>query len=291
MSNQISNTTSLSFEYGPENSTHTITDTTATATMSNSVDVSVRTLEKNYYLNEYITYLVTVNSRNIKTKPLILKSNLGTYKKYINGKNINITPLDYSGTSYLYIDGVFKNQITPKVQSENIVFDLPAMNEKSNFLIVYKTKVNRFASIDLNSEIKTIVSLETSETENFSETFHTIKVAEKADLKISKNITPQTFSPGEALSYNISIYNYGNTEAENIKITDTFNPSPTLTNITINEKEISASDYSYVNGTFDLPRYGSDLSIIAPSAKFETDDCGALKIQPSTTNIVISGIL
>ncbi len=292
MSSQISNTTSISFEYGSQKSAHVIKDATATAMMSKSIDVSLISLEKDYYVGEYITYLIAIKNNGIKTSPITLKSNLGTYKKDLNGKNNNITPLSYSEASYLYINGILKNQITPKTKPDGIIFNLPAMNEKSNFLVVYKTKVNRFAPLSLNSKIKTTVSLEFSESQNFLETSHTIEVAEKADLKICKNIIPPVFSQGESISYNIAIYNYGNTVAENIKVTDNFDPSPTLTNITINEKEISPSDYSYLNGTFNLPTYGSDLSISVPCAEFKTDSTsGSISIQPSITNIAVCGII
>lgn len=292
MSSQISNTTSISFEYGSEKSAHTISDTTATAVMSESIDISLTSLEKKYYLDEYITYLIAIKNNGIKTSPITLKSNLGTYKKILNDKNTNVTPLGYSGISYLYINGILKNQITPDAKADEIIFSLPAMNEKSNFLLIYKTKVNRFAPLSLKSKIQTTVSLEFSESQNFLETSHAIEVAEKADLKICKNIVPPIFSQGESISYNIAIYNYGNAAAENIKITDNFEPSPTLTNITVNEKEISPSDYSYLNGTFNLPTYSSDLNISVPCANFKTDSTsGAISVQPSVTNIAVCGIL
>ncbi len=292
MSNQISNTTSLSFEYGPEKSTHIITDTTATATMSKSINGSVVTLETSYYLNEYITYLININNSGSKTDPLTLRNNLGTYKKSYNDKSNDVTPLSYIEKSYIYINGIFKNQVMPEIKPNEIIFQLPAIGEKSSMLLIYKTKVNHFAPLTLNSEIETITSLDLPNSKNLFETSHTIKVDEKADLKISKNISPQVFSQGEALSYNISICNYGNTLAKNIKITDTFNPSPTLTSITVDKKEISPSDYSYTNGIFHLPAYGSNLEINVPSAKFKTDNnSGATSTEPSVTNITICGII
>lgn len=292
MSDQISNTTSISFEYGLEKSVHTINNTTATATMSKSMDISITSLEKDYYIDKPITYLITIVNNGTKTNPLTLKCNLGTYKRKSGGKNIIVTPLSYSGQSHLYINGVFKSQITPEIKTNEIVFSLPPIAEKSNLLLIYKTGVNTFAPLELNSKIKTIISAKLSETENLLETSHTIPVAEKADIKISKSIVPQMFSQGETLSYNISIYNYGNASAENIKITDTFEPPPILTSIKINEKEISPLDYSYTDGIFNLPTYGSGLKISVPHAKFETNEnTGATSVLPSVTNVVVSGVL
>lgn len=292
MSDQISNTTSISFEYGLEKSMHTIKTTTATATMSKSMDISITSLEKDYYMGESITHLITIVNNGQKTNPLTLKCNLGTYKRKANDKNIIVTPLSYHGQSYLYVNGEFKSQITPEVKPNEIVFPLPPIAEKSNMMLIYKTNVNTFAPLNLNSKIKTIVSATLSETENLLETSHTIPVAEKADIKISKSIVPQMFSQGETLSYNISIYNYGNASAENIKITDTFEPPPILTSIKVNEKEISPLDYSYADGIFNLPAYGSGLKISVPYAKFETNETtGATSVIPSVTNVVVSGVL
>lgn len=292
MSNKISNTTSLTFEYGDKKSSSQIF-MSATATMNESINISATSLEQNYYLNEPITYIITINNNNkSKIDNSKITNNLGSYKKENLEKNEPITPLDYIGPSYLYINGIFKNQIEPEIKNDKIIFKPSVIPEKSTALIIYKTMVNSFSPLTLNSKIKTKTYLELSDPKNIFEVFHSIPVAEKANLKICKNITPQVFSHGESVSYNITLYNYGNTTAENIKITDTFNPTPTLTKVTINGKEICSTDYSYMNGVFNIPSYGSPININVPSAKFETDSTSCLtSVLPGIGNIVITGTI
>lgn len=292
MSNKISNTTSLTFEYAHgEASSHLQMSTTAM--MSEEIDISLVSLEKNYYQNEPITYITAINNNNnSKIENPTITSNLGSYEKKTSKDFTHITPLDYVGPSYLYINGVFQNQIEPEIESDKITFKPTSIPEKSTALIIFKTMANQFPPLSLNSKIENKISLKLPDSQNTFKISHTLPIAEKAILKICKNISPQFFSRGETIEYSINLYNYGNVAAENVKITDTFDPAPTLTNIKINGKDISSADYSYINGVFNLPIYGSNLNITVPSAEFETENNSCqISIRPGVTNIIIKGII
>lgn len=292
MSSKISNTTSLSFEYGSGEFKELVSSVAATAIMNESISINVTSLEKNYYYDEPITYLITINNSGPKTNELTLTHNLGSYKKGEYGENKTITPLSYQEASHMYVNGISKNFIEPEIKPDKIIFNIPSIPEKSNVLLICKMETNQFAPFDLNSKIKATISLKTTDSSNSFEASHIIAVSQKADLKISKTIIPQTFSQGETISYNIILYNYGNTEAKNVKINDIFTPAPILTEVTIDEKEISSSDYSYVNGTFNLPAYGSSLNLKVPSAKFGTDNTlDTVTTVPGVTSITIKGII
>ncbi len=291
MSSKISNTTSLTFEYGVGEPQQSTASATATATMNESISISVTTVEKSYYAEESIIYLITIINNGPKIKDLTLTNNLGSYVDKQTESN-NIAPLNYEGPSCMYINGALKNLITPEIKPDKIIFSIPSIPEKSDMLIICKMVANQSAPLSLDSKIKTITSLKTLDSQNSYETSHTIPVSKKANLKICKTITPQVFSQGETISYNITLYNYGNTAAKNIKINDIFTPAPTLTGVTIDENEISPSDYSYINGIFKLPAYGSEFNLEVPSANFETDNnLGTVSITPGVTNITITGVI
>lgn len=292
MSNKISNTTSLTFEYAHgEKPSHLLMSTTAT--MNEKIEVSLASLEEVYYQNESITYVITINNNNnSKLESPMVVCNLGSYLKTAKTEISRITPLDYVGPAHLYLNGIFQNSLEPEIKNDQVIFKPLSIPEKTTVLIIFKTMANQFSPISLDSKIENKISLKLSGSPSRFKASHTIPIAKKAILKICKNIFPKFFSRGESIQYSITLYNYGNIAAENIKITDTFDPAPTLTNIKIDEKDISSTDYSYTNGIFNLPIYGSDLNITVPGAEFETESTShTTSIHPGITNIIITGIL
>ncbi len=289
--NKSLNTTTLTFEYG-SNSGYAISNTITTS-LKESMEISKTSLGTNYYLNENITFLISLsNNSNSKINDLIIIDDLGSYYPNKTEKNLKTTPLTYTGPSFLYINGKFNSEITPKTNSDNITFNISSIPDKSHALIIYKTTVNDYAPLKARSQIKSTAKLTISNRSDIFESSNIITVSEKADVKIIKNLIPSTFSYGDDVTYDITLYNYGNSKAENIILEDNFQPSPMITNVKINHKEISFTDYSYINGLFTLPNYNSHLVISIPPAQFiENTTSGKFSVIPGTTHISITGKL
>jgi len=111
-----------------------------------------------------------------------------------------------------------------------------------------------------------------------------------ADIKIIKNMSPNPVLAGETITYSFSLYNYGNTEAKNVTLNDTFTPAPGSINVYLDSQEISPTDFSYSSGTLTLPTYNSGISVTIPAANFIQDTVtGLIAIEPGMISITATG--
>jgi len=117
-----------------------------------------------------------------------------------------------------------------------------------------------------------------------------VTVKDQADVQIIKNMSPNPVLPGEKITYSFSLYNYGNTEAKNVVLNDTFVPSPEAISVYLNSKELITEDFSYINGTLTVPSYDSKLNISVPAATFNQDNVtGSISVTPGIISILVKG--
>ena len=104
-------------------------------------------------------------------------------------------------------------------------------------------------------------------------------------------MSPSVINNGDTLTYDFTIYNYGNLDATNVVFTDVFNPAPTDISVTLNGVAIPDTEYSYTNGTFILPSgETATTSITVPSATFVQDQLtGVITVNSGITKISIKG--
>ena len=96
---------------------------------------------------------------------------------------------------------------------------------------------------------------------------------------------------GDTITYTIKIYNYGNTAAENVVLTDDFNPAPT--NITVSRDGVLllGTDYTYIDGTLTVPATAS-APVTVPAATFVQDPVtGIISITPGVVEYTITGTI
>lgn len=286
MSNQIFNTASLTFEFGSQ--TGLAFSNTATANLLENLSIIVKTLGSNYFWKSIITYIVSVkNNSNAETKNIKISDNLASY---FSDKNRFFTPLNYVCPSYLYINGIFISELEPEITDQDIVFRINSIPANSNLTLIYSSVVNQYAPISQNSTLTNIISLTSDSSETPLTYQTTLRPSEKADVRIIKNMYPNNIALGEEITYDFFLYNYGNTDASNITLTDTFSPAPTINNITVNSQEINFSDYSYSNGILTMPAYNSTLDLKIPSAKFiQNSETGIITADPGITKVTVKG--
>lgn len=285
---QIYNTASLTFEYGSEKGYASSNMTTST--LEEIINISKITLDKTYNENSEIISIITVNNNNTDMiRDLKIIDNLGTYVFNQGFFDKKLTPLNYVGPSFLYTGGNFSSQIEPIINIDKLIFNINNIPAKSNINIIYRISTNEYAPLDTKSKITSITTLESNIlTKNLSTTTD-ITVKEHADLSIVKNMTPNTIIPGEQVTYNFSLYNYGNIEAKNVILSDKFMPEPQNINIYINSSQLIKNDFSYINGMLVIPAETSNLNITVPPAKFTQDNSGIISVEPGITNISVTG--
>ena len=78
MPTQISNFASLTFEYGSNK--EEVLSNTAFATLQDSVSMSLSSVENSYYLNDTITYVLSIiNNGNRNIKNIKISNDLASY--------------------------------------------------------------------------------------------------------------------------------------------------------------------------------------------------------------------
>ncbi len=288
MPTQISNFASLTFEYGSNK--EEVLSNTAFATLQDSVNMSLSSVENSYSLNDTITYVLSIiNNGNRNIKNIKISSDLASYTINSGIAEKIITPLSYTGVSKLYIGGKFFSDIEAEVLSDKIIFSVEEIPALSNVLIFYSTTVNKNAYLNTGSFLKNTSSLTYDGMINNIESSDTIYVREKADVTLIKYMYPNSITSGEIITYNFILYNYGNIEAKNVSFSDTFSPAPLNLNVSVNSDALSSKNYSYINGEIKIPCYGSDFSLSIPPAKFIQDtNNGAITTKPGSTIITIT---
>lgn len=288
MPTQISNFASLTFEYG--SSKEEVLSNTAFATLQDSVNIDLSSVENSYSSNDTITYILSIiNNSSRCIKNIKVSNDLASYTINSGISQKTITPLSYEGTSKLYIGGKFFSDIEAEVLADKIIFNLEEIPALSNALIFYSTRVNKNAELSTGSSLKSTSSLTYDGMINNIESSDTIYVKEKADVTLIKYMYPNSITSGEIITYNFILYNYGNIEAKNVAFSDTFSPAPLNLNVSVNSDALSSKNYSYINGEIKIPSYGSDFSLSIPPANFIQDENnGAITTKPGSTIITIT---
>lgn len=292
------NTASLTFEYGSQQQKGFAMSNTTINTFEEIINISKISLEENYDENSEIIFVITVNNNSTETiKNLKITDNLGTYNFSNNNLyNKKLTPINYTGPSFLYISGNFYSKINPVIYSDKLIFNIQNIPAKSNINIIYKSHITEYAPLDLNSKITSITELDSDIlTQNINNTkniscSNNIFTKEHADLSIVKNTSPNIITPGEKITYNFILYNHGNIEAQNVILSDKFVPAPENIKIYINSNQVNKNNFSYINGTLTVPGFNSDLNITVPPAVFSQDSTtGSIITEPGVVYISVTG--
>ena len=285
----IYNTASLTFEFGSQKKS--ASSNIAMTTLQEALSITKSSLGEAYTENGEITFMISVtNNYTESVKNIKITDNLGSYSLNSNLCDKLFTPLTYIGPSFLYLGGTLFSNIEPKVLQDKITFTVPTIPAKSNALIIYKTYVNEFAPLVTGSTITSTATLSSKILTHSLNASVSITVKDQADVRIIKNMSPNPVLPGEKITYSFSLYNYGNTEAKNVVLNDTFIPSPEVISVYLNSSEILPDDFSYINGTLTIPSYDSKLDISVPPATFEQDSVtGTISPTPGIVSIIVKG--
>ena len=289
MPTQITNQARLTYLY--DGSTRgTATSNVATATVEDALEATKTSLETSYRANDEITYIITVaNNCCAGETAVTVTDNLGSFTPA--GCPAAVNPLTYVGPANLYIDGVLSSSLeVDDAEDTEVSFTIPSLASGSNAIIIYKAQVNEFAPLAEGSTIENTATVTmTGACTQTAEISDTIDVASYADVSIVKSMST---CPGgcNAITYTFELYNSGNSPATNVALTDTFNPVPTITAITVDGDEIEPTEYTFENGTLTLPGGTATQTITVPAATVTTT-CEGTTVVPGNTEIVVTGTL
>ena len=262
----------------------------AEISLESSVSLSKTVLKDTYAENSELTYILTVqNSSGAPLTGIRIEDDLGTFTFGTN----ELTPLTYGTDAILLINGEnASEQLTVDAQSTNVlVFTIASLPAGATANIVYNARVNEFAPLDAGSGIVNTATLSADSDCAEGTASATVVAASAANVSVFKQMSPNPVICGETVTYSIRIYNYGNAPAENVRLTDAFDPAPTNLTVTRNGVALPATEFTYENGVLTVPAETSDGDTI-PAASFSRDpQTGVVSVIPGMVEYVITGII
>ena len=246
-------------------------------------------LPSTYESGDSITYVVSiVNAGSNALTDLTVTDNLGAY----TFNTQTLVPLTYeSGSVRYYSNGVL--QPAPTVADTNPLtitgLSVPA---NGNVLLVYQASVNQFAPLSLESTITNVALISGDGLTTDITVSDTITAASELDLTISKSICPDTVVDNGEITYTFVIQNTGSipaTVADNVVVTDTFNPILNPIAVTYNSTPwTSPANYTYNTTTGLFQTVAGEITV--PAATYTQDPTtGQWTIVPGVTVLRVTG--
>ena len=256
--------------------------------LDSSLSFSKTTLGNTYNADSSITYVISVTNFSTSTvSNIVITDNLGTF----TFDSSELTPLTFEEPALLLING---QDATAQLATDtsvpgSVTFTIPSLTPDSTANIIYNALPNQFAGLASGSTIINTAELTSDSECTDGNATATVTIADAADIEVVKTMCPNPIVCGDTLTYTIRIYNYGNIDAENVQLTDTFSPAPTNISVFRNGVLIVGTDYTYINGTLTVPAtYGDTV----PAATFTRDpETGEVAVTPGVGEYVITGVI
>ncbi len=276
--------------YTSGSTTETIVSNIAQVSLTSSVTLSKVPLGTTYGDDSLLTYILTVqNTSDTTLTGVSIVDNLGTFPYGA----AELTPLAYGGNAVLLINGqdATASLEVDAADPSELRFALPPLSAGTTANIVYTARVNEFAPLEAGGTIVNTATL-SADAECAEDTATaTVTAEEGADLSVFKQMSPNPVVCGGTLTYTIRISNYGNADAEDVQLTDVFDPAPENISITRNGVPLVATDYTYENGVLTIIA-GSSTGDTVPAATFTRDpQTGEVTVTPGVVEYVITGTL
>ena len=206
---------------------------------------------------------------------------------------LELTPLSYAPPALLLINGqdVSGQLSVDSTSPATLLFSFASLPAGATANIVYRASVNEYAPLELGASIENTATL-TSDSDCADGTASaTVNAIAAANVSVFKQMSPNPVVCGDTVTYTIRIYNYGNIDAENVILSDTFNPAPDNITVSRNGVLLLESDYTYANGTLTVPSTATN-PVTVPAATFVRDaNTGIVTVTPGTVEYIITGTI
>lgn len=257
--------------------------------LASSVSLTKVPLTDAYEDGSSLTYILTVQNNSTPTlTDLSITDDLGTFTY----EEASLTPLTYSGDAVLLINGQDASPLLTVDASNpaSLIFNVSSLSAGQTANVIYSVSVNRFAPLSEGSTIVNTATLTAASECAEGTATATVTVASLANVSVFKQMSPNPVVCGNLITYSIRIYNYGNVPAEDVQLTDTFDPAPTNVTVTRDGIALLTTEYTYVDGVLTVPTADAQGDTI-PAATYTRDDSGALVVTPGMVEYVITGTI
>ena len=267
----------------------TVNSNVVTGEIIDVLAVTKNALEDSYNADGTITYIVNItNTGAVPYTDITLTDNLG---EYTFGTQ-RVVPLDYVENSARYfVNGEVQPTISVQPSGTGVEFSGITIPANGNAQVLYKAQVNSFAPLTTGSTITNLVTADSVTIQRMPVTAsETITVSSDPVLSIVKSVSPSTVTENGTITYTFTIQNTGNTAAEaadNVVVTDIFNPVLALTGVTLDGTPTTQYTYENTTGTFTT----NAGAITVPAAIFAQNADGSYVVTPGTATLIVTGTI
>lgn len=267
-----------------------ITSNIATGEIIEVLSATKTAVIDTYSRDSQITYVIQiVNSGSTAFSGITLNDNLGAYTFDAS----TLVPLNYVDDSVrYYINGVL--QAVPTVSTDaRLSISGISVPAGGNATIIYVVETNQYAPFGATGSITNTAVLSGN---GFSDitVSETVTPVSEAVLSITKTLSPTTVTENGRLTYTFTIQNAGNaavTAADNVTITDTFDPVLTDIVVTFNGTAWTENtNYTYSETSGEFASVNGQITV--PAATYSQDPLtGAWSIEPGVSVLTITGTI
>lgn len=252
--------------------------------------VTKTAVKETYRQGGTVTYIISiVNAGTAEYTGLTLSDDLGTYAFGTTTR----TPLDYSaGTIRYYQNGVL--QTAPTVEA-GPPLTITGVNVPAggNVTIVYETRLNAYAPLQLEAEITNVVTVSGTCVSGITASETVSAVAEPV-LSITKSVSPVPVTECGRLTYTFVIQNTGNVPADStteVSVTDTFDPVLRNLTVTFNGTAWTApTNYTYDETTGMFTTVLGEVTV--PAATYtQNSETGEWSTNPGVSTLIVTGTI
>lgn len=286
MAQVITNQASLRFNYGTTEAS--VLSNIATATLTQALTASKTSLSTVYRAGDRVTFVVSLNHAGSSALSNVrVVDDLGAYTV----GTLRVVPYDFVPTALLFVNGISGGTLMPTTTDNGIIFTIPTMPASSNAQILYQVTVNDTAPRMTGETITNTVTISADGMTEAVTASDTLSAADYADVAVTKTMSPSTVVDGAQLVYTFQVTNSGNTDADAIVLSDTFEPAPVGITVAVDGTTLPASDYTYVNGVLTVSTVNGN-PITLPAASFTQDPLsGVVTAVPSAMTITVRGTI
>lgn len=252
--------------------------------------VTKTAVKETYRQGGTVTYIISiVNAGTAEYTGLTLSDDLGSYDFGATTR----TPLDYSaGTIRYYQNGVL--QTAPTVEA-GPPLTITGVNVPAggNATIVYETRLNAYAPLQLEAEITNVVTVSGTCVSGITASETVSAVAEPV-LSITKSVNPVPVTECGRLTYTFVIQNTGNVPADStteVSVTDTFDPVLRNLTVTFNGTAWTApTNYTYDETTGMFTTVLGEVTV--PAATYtQNSETGEWSTSSGVSTLIVTGTI
>ena len=241
-----------------------------------------------YHPGEVLTYAVSLmNAGSAEMTDLTVTDDLGAYAFGTE----TLYPLTYvAGSAHYFVEGVL--QADPAVTAgPPLVFSGLTVPAGGSAMLIYQAQVNEYAPLGDGAQLTNTATV-AGEARMSAVSASAVTPAENAPLlSLLKEMTPSRVSPGDTLSYTITVRNEGSAAdaAAALVLADTLDPALSGLTVTFNGTAwTEGTQYTYDETTGAFATAAGAVTV--PAAVYTQDPItGAYTVAPGESVLVLTG--